>query len=128
MISAIQSILKSKIPAILWTIIIFILCTIPSDEASKIGSENDKINHAIAFAGFVFLWLFHTSFVKLIIGIGIFYGILIEIWQYILPESFHRGFELMDTVADAFGCIFGYLLFLLFSKILLKLNKANNES
>jgi VanZ family protein len=123
MISSIQSVLKSKIPAILWTIIIFILCTLPSDEAAKIGSNNDKINHLIAFAGFVFFWLFHTNITRLIIGIGIFYGFFIEVWQYFLPESFHRGFELMDAAADTLGCVVGYLMYILFSFVAKKHSK-----
>ncbi len=114
MISILLSFLRSKIPAIVWTIVIFISCTLPSEEAAKIGTLNDKANHILAFAGFVFFWLFHTSMTRLIILIGVFYGILIEIWQYFLPESFHRGFEWMDTVADAFGCIFGYIIFIIF--------------
>lgn len=121
MISILLSLLKSKIPAILWTLVIFILCTLPSEEAAKYGTLNDKINHAIAFAGFVFFWLFHTNMARLIVIIGIFYGILIEIWQYFLPEHFHRGFELMDTVADAFGCIIGYFLFKIFNIIIAKI-------
>lgn len=117
MISILQSFLKTKIPAIGWTLIIFILCTLPAEDAAKISSLNDKVNHAIAFAGFVFFWLFHTSLTKLIVLIGIFYGLFIEIWQYLLPESFHRGFELYDAIADAFGCLLGYFIFNLFIKI-----------
>lgn len=120
MISILQSLLKSKALAILWTLIIFILCTLPSEEAAKIGTLNDKVNHAIAFAGFVFFWLFHTSMIRLIILIGIFYGILIEVWQYFLPESYNRGFELMDTIADAIGCLLGYFIYLAFKYLINK--------
>lgn len=120
MISILLSFLKSKIPAIIWTLIIFILCTLPGEDAGKVGSENDKLNHVIAFAGFVFFWLFHTSLTRLIIGIGIFYGILIEVWQHFLPEHFHRGFELMDTVADGIGCILGYFIYLFFNYLFKK--------
>jgi VanZ family protein len=118
-----QAILKSKIPAIIWTLIILVLCTLPSEEAAKMASANDKVNHAIAFAGFVFLWLFHTSLTKMVVIIGVFYGLLIEVWQYFLPESFHRGFELLDAVADAAGCILGYLIFILFNYFLEKTKK-----
>jgi VanZ family protein len=125
MISILLSFLKTKFPAIIWTAIIFILCTIPADDAAKIGTMNDKLNHAIAFAGFVFFWLFHTSMAKLIVIVGIFYGILIEVWQYILPESFHRGFELLDAVADAVGCIVGYFIYHFLIKLISK--KANGK-
>jgi VanZ family protein len=117
MIKILRSILNSKILAIIWTATIFILCTLPSEEVAKIGSMNDKLNHVIAFSVFIFLWLFQTSLTRLIILIGIFYGVLIEIWQHLLPEHFHRGFELLDTVADAIGCLIGYFIYLLFNKI-----------
>ncbi len=127
MISLILSFLKSKYPAVVWTLIIFILCTLPSEEAAKIGTLNDKVNHVIAFAGFVFFWLFHTNMARLIIISGIFYGIIIEAWQYILPENFHRGFELMDTVADAIGCVCGYFIYLIFRYLIQKFNFDGNS-
>jgi VanZ family protein len=113
MISLIQSLLKSKYPSIIWTLIIFILCTIPSDEVIKVFTWSDKLNHAIAFAGFTFFWLFRTSLIRFIIILGIFYGIAIEFWQAILPENFHRGFSYLDMVSDAIGCVIGYFLWLI---------------
>jgi VanZ family protein len=123
MISIIQSFLKSKFPSIFWTLLIFVLCSWPSDQIVKVFTLSDKINHIIAFAGFTFLWLFRTSLVRFIIILGIFYGIFIELWQAILPESFHRGFSYLDMTADAIGCVLGYFLWLLATKIFEKFAK-----
>ena len=124
MISILLSFLKSKYPSIIWTIIIFVLCTIPSDQVTKVSTLSDKINHVIAFAGFTFFWLFRTSFVKFLIFLGIFYGILIELWQAILPEHFHRGFSYLDMASDAIGCILGYFIYLAF---LFLVEKTSNK-
>ncbi len=121
-VSFIQSLLKSKLPAIAWTIIIFVLCTIPSKEVAKIGSINDKTSHLIAFGGFVFFWLFHTNRIGLMLLLGCFYGILIEFWQSILPETFHREFDWLDAVADSIGCLLGYFIYLIFNYLSKKIS------
>jgi VanZ family protein len=117
MISLIQTILKSKYPSIFWTILIFVLCTLPSQEVVKVFTWSDKLNHVIAFAGFTFFWIFRTNLVQFIIYLGIFYGIIIEVWQAILPKHFHRGFSYLDMASDAVGCILGYIIYLLFNYI-----------
>lgn len=109
--------LNSKYPAILWTIIIFILCTIPSKNIPLPSSLSDKLNHIIAFAGFTFFWLFHSSRSWLILLIAVLYGIGIEFWQATLPESFHRGFEWYDALADSIGGVIGYIIYLIFRKL-----------
>lgn len=112
-----QTLLHSKYPAIIWTIIIFVLCTIPSEHIPTPQSLNDKINHFIAFAGFTFFWLFRYTKPLNIILIAIFYGIAIEFWQAVLPESFHRGFDWYDALADGIGAIIGYFIYLIFNKL-----------
>jgi VanZ family protein len=78
---------------------------------------SDKLNHLIAFAGFTFFWLFHVSRHWLILIIAVLYGIGIEFWQSILPESFHRGFEWYDALADSIGSLLGYFIYLIFRKL-----------
>lgn len=109
--------LNSKYPAILWTILIFILCTIPSKNIPLPSSLSDKLNHLIAFGGFTFFWLFQSSRSWLILLIAVLYGISIEFWQAILPESFHRGFEWYDALADSIGGVMGYIIYLIFRKL-----------
>jgi VanZ family protein len=109
--------LQTKYPAILWTVLIFILCTLPSKNIPLPSSLSDKLNHLIAFGGFTFFWLFHVSRHWRILIIAILYGIGIEFWQAILPESFHRGFEWYDALADSIGGVIGYFIYLIFRKI-----------
>ncbi len=106
--------IQSKYTAIFWTVLIFILCTLPSEHLPK---NNDKTSHFLAFAGFTFFWFFQSSKPWLIILIAAIYGIGIEFWQAILPKSFHRGFDWYDALADAVGGIIGYLIYLIYRKI-----------
>lgn len=128
MISLMLTLLKSKYPAIFWTIIIFVLCTLPGQEIAKVFTWSDKISHVIAFAGFTFFWLFQTPRVIFILISGVLYGTLIELWQSLLSETFHRGFSFLDIAADAFGCIIGYIIYLIFSRLFIFIgNKSVNN-
>lgn len=115
MIDYLNPLLSSKYTAILWTVIIFVLCSYPS--ASLPTITHDKTLHFIAFAGFSFFWFFHSSKAWLIILSAALYGIGIEFWQAILPKSFHRGFDWYDALADAVGGIIGYVIWLIYRKI-----------
>jgi VanZ family protein len=99
--------LKTKYPAILWTITIFILCTLPSN---NLPEANDKTAHFVVFALWSFLWLIPTRKVWFVLISGAVFGLLIEFWQAILPENFHRGYDLLDALADAIGGVLGYLI------------------
>ncbi len=114
-------IIQSEYIAIFWTILIFFLCTIPS-QSLPTGQPNDKINHFIAFAGFTFFWFFQSSKYWIIILIAAVYGILIEFWQASLPPTFHRGFDWYDVVADVIGGIIGLPIYLVYKKLLNYLN------
>ena len=114
----IVQIIQSKYTAIFWTVLIFILCTIPSKNVPLPSGLSDKLNHFIAFAGFTFFWLFHSSRYWLVLIIAVIYGIGIEFLQATLPISFHRGFDWYDALADAIGGIIGYIIYLIFNKLL----------
>ena len=89
--------------------LISFLCFIPNREVP--GITDDKTAHFIAFAGLGFLW-FLTSNNKIFTFIGLlFFGVFIEIGQYLLPESFQRFFELKDIYADWIGVLIGYIVF-----------------
>jgi VanZ family protein len=113
---SILAILNSKYTAIFWTVLIFILCTIPSENLPS-GQPNDKISHLIAFAGFTFFWFFQTSKYWMIILIAIIYGIKIEFWQGSLPQDFHRSFDWYDALADAIGGLIGLPIYLIFNRL-----------
>lgn len=110
-------IIQSKYTALFWTMLIFILCTIPSESLPE-GQPNDKISHFIAFAGFTFFWFFQSSKYWLILLIAVLYGIGIEFWQGSLPEQFHRNFDWYDAMADGIGGIIGLVIYWIFNKLI----------
>jgi VanZ family protein len=114
MMKSLLTLIESRYTAIFWTVLIFILCTLPSEHLPK---NNDKTSHFIAFAGFTFFWFFQSSKYWLILLLAAIYGISIEFWQAILPKSFHRGFDWYDALADAVGGIIGYFIYLIYRKI-----------
>jgi VanZ family protein len=100
-----KKLLENKYLAYLITLIIFVLCTMPSKNLPQ--TTDDKTAHFIAFAGWAFCWQFaFKNYAKTLI-LGIIYGILIEFWQAFLPLSFHRGFDWYDALADSIGVMIG---------------------
>ena len=114
MIYKLNTLISSKYTAILWTVIIFVLCTLPSEHLPK---NNDKMSHFIAFAGFSFFWFSQSPKYWLIILLSALYGIIIEFWQGSLPESFHRSFDWFDALADGIGGIIGLPIYLIFKRL-----------
>ncbi len=101
-------IFSSKLLLVGWFLIIFVLCTLPSKSFENHANISDKHLHILAFAPLSFLWFFQSSNKYKILVYCVFYGIFIEFWQYLLPESFHRGFELLDMLADSLGSLVGF--------------------
>ena len=102
------SFLQHKYLAIAVTIIIFGLCTMPSEKLIK---TNDKMAHFIAFAGWAFCWQFAFKNYPKTLILGVIFGVLIEFWQGILPISFHRSFDWYDALADGMGVIIGLTIY-----------------
>jgi hypothetical protein len=107
---------QQRWPAILWTLAIIVACTLPGQslpDAPVVGF--DKVVHIGMFVGWAFLWMMlfpeKTRFIFLI---GIFFGILLEFYQQLLP--FDRSFDWWDALADGVGTLAGTLLFLLISR------------
>jgi VanZ like family len=69
---------------------------------------NDKVAHAVIFFSLFTTWALYTKKPRTAFLGFLVYGICIEIIQYLLPISFHRGFEFNDMLADACGLIMGY--------------------
>jgi hypothetical protein len=89
------------------TLIVAYLCFIPSVEVPDV--TDDKSAHFIAFGGLAFAWInFAKSHLKVFLGLGLF-AVFIEVVQYLLPDSFHRGFEFSDILADILGIGLGFL-------------------
>lgn len=105
--------LENKYLAFVITLVIFVLCTMPSKNLPQNENFNDKTAHFVAFAGWAFCWQFAFKNYARTLIIGIIYGILIEFWQGSLPTSFHRSFDWYDALADGIGVLIGLFLFYL---------------
>ena len=98
------------------TIIILAGTLLPSKNLSKINIwDYDKIGHFLMFAAWTFLFGIVRAVLKkrkpsliMVFSLGLFYGLLIEILQFILPTN--RSPELYDFIADALGSGLAILL------------------
>lgn len=107
------------IAAIGWTIIMFIGCSWPGESVPESLSNSDKLTHIGIFAAFGFLWRLTGQSTAKVLLAGILYGVLIEIWQGIMPIN--RSCDLADAVADAAGVCIGLLLALPLGRYLAKI-------
>jgi VanZ family protein len=120
--SRLYKILSSRVPALVWTFLIFILLTIPGkmlpDESQLTIPNLDKLVHIILFGCFVFLWSFYYACRKdadnrlnkkllHIFLIACLFGIAMEFVQkYFIPN---RDFDIYDIAADIVGAAGGFL-------------------
>ncbi len=116
-----QKYIVTKWPAILWSVIVFILLAMPSinlPTEQKIELTHiDKLIHFILFFTLVILWGYYLrtkkSTLKFLFPlfavtlISTFYGILMEYVQLWTG----RDFDVWDMVADGAGAMAGWLLF-----------------
>ena len=117
-----SQIFSNRIPALAWTIIIFILLALPGN---MLPNENhfaipnlDKYVHIILFGSFVFLWSFYYASKReknnnplsrsvVILIIACLYGTAMEyVQKYFIPN---RYFDIYDIAADTVGAIAGFL-------------------
>ena len=106
---------RARFLAILWTLLIFILCFIPGGELPDVQVPFiDKWAHVILFGIFSFLWLCanptrNIIFLIILLLITIFTGWLVEYIQgHYIPG---RTLDDMDTLADSVGGFIGILAF-----------------
>jgi len=113
--------LKKPWPAIIWTVIIFVLMTIPGNSIPSHGlfgiPDLDKVVHAVMFGTLVWLWSrwalgsrFQSKdsyFLLLIFLAAVAYGTGMEFFQkYFVPT---RSFDLGDILADAIGAFIAWI-------------------
>ena len=111
----------SLLAAIVWTLIIFILCCTPGKYLPTAHwlelLSFDKFVHACIFFTLTFLWLLvgfkknklSLSFMIFIIIACIGYGGLLEIMQ---AKAFsERSGDWLDFIANSFGCLMGLWFF-----------------
>jgi VanZ family protein len=106
---------SARVLAIVWTLLIFILCLIPGSSLPEVDIPLvDKWAHVILFGVFSFLWLCgypsrNIRFLIVIFLITLFLGWLVEYIQGHWVAN--RSQDNMDTLADAIGGVVGILIF-----------------
>ncbi len=106
--------------AIIATLVLAILCFMPSENIPDVTS--DKTAHFVSFAVLSFIWLLYSKKTLIAVLSCVAFGVFIEMVQYILPKNFHRGYEVKDMIADAAGVIIGLVLFLMVNPLIKKLS------
>jgi branched-subunit amino acid transport protein len=106
MLERLVPLLKTNYPALLWSLVILGLCSIPGKDVPQVGW--DKANHFIVFAPWAVLWYWATKNSLWVLIGGCAYGFFIEIWQGVLPIG--RSFDLYDALADGLGVGLGLLI------------------
>ena len=114
--------LRHNIYGILWALLIFFVCTLPSDKFPEIPTLKyfDKAVHFFLYAQFSLLLVvgFKKQFQYRILRnrsvgnafiISVLYGILMEILQNFVFTS--RSFDVFDIAANFFGTVFGVIMF-----------------
>lgn len=112
--NAALAILSHKYNSFFVTTMLFLVFSMPTKGITRninrdmIKKSNlDKIAHFLAFAAWAFCWQFAFKNYLNTLSIGIVYGILIEVWQGLMPGKYKRTFSWYDALADAAGVIGG---------------------
>ena len=107
---------RARFGAILWTLLIFVLCLMPGKEVPKVEIPLiDKWAHFIFFGVFSFLWLLSLRTVSVVrmavvLCLSILVGWLVEYLQGALT-FLGRSQDNVDTLADGIGGLLGVIVF-----------------
>lgn len=119
--TSIIAFIQFQLPAVAWTLFIYIASSIPSQKIAMLPGFSDKLVHAGVFS--VLCWLFHVAFFfqgnrwlkkySLIVAVvcTVLYGAADEYHQFFTPG---RSSELYDLLADTAGGIAYAMVFLRF--------------
>ncbi len=113
---------RARLPAILWTLLIFVLCLWPAEELPEVDVPMvDKWTHFVLFAIFSFCWLCvrpggGVGYRLFILLVSVVLGWLVEILQ-LKFVSLGRNFDYKDIIANGIGGLLGVLLFYILSRI-----------
>lgn len=108
------SLLLRRTFSILWTIFIFIGCSIPGSDIPKVNffEQFDKLVHFVFFFILYTLWYFSFYLSKkntiLIFFVTLIYGFAIEFYQMYYVAG--RSFDVWDGVADGIGALVALIL------------------
>lgn len=117
--------IRPLIPAILWTVIVLLLTGLPGNVMPEVPRfldlfQPDKLVHIFIFGLWVVLAAYGTTELKIRKGLlknaslfsavlGMIFGGITEILQYsVIPQ---RSGNIYDFIADAVGCLLGYIFF-----------------
>lgn len=100
--------MKKYILPILWTVVIFVLSSIPGSEFPELPFPGfDKLVHLVEYSILGFLWVKALGKrIIIVILLGIIYGVFDEIHQIFVP---YREFSILDILVDGVGVILGVL-------------------
>ncbi|HRO43370.1 MAG TPA: VanZ family protein [Flavipsychrobacter sp.] len=107
---------RARLLAILWTLLIFFLCFLPSGDVPEVRLPLiDKWAHFILFAVFAYLWLlsikgFKPVHLLIVFLASVILGWVVE-WIQGSLTFLGRSQDNMDTLADALGGLIGTVLF-----------------
>ena len=106
----------------IFAFLMLVTFSIPSEPIEHIANINnflsfilsDKILHALVFGILVWLWCVGAHkkgqepipYLRVFLGAG-GYGLLIELWQYLLP---FRSFDSIDLLFDLLGIVIGIFI------------------
>lgn len=124
--------IKYRLPALIWFLVIFALCSMPGKSIPHISwlelLSFDKFVHASIFFGLQILtmraFIFSPNFSKLkwlILLFCVAYGGALEIMQSMFFSE--RSGDLFDFIANSFGCVCGLLFFQRIVRVFPFLNK-----
>jgi VanZ family protein len=130
--------LKPLIPSILWASLILLAIGIPGSYIPQTGlirfAHMDKMVHFGLFAVLGFLLCFGLNnqkredlsryYAVTTIILGVFYGAITEILQYLIISMRYGNF--FDFIANAFGTIFGVLVYVFLGKSLIRKLMTNS--
>lgn len=130
--------IRYYIPAILWIILILVLCMLPGKDIPHTGwfslKNLDKVVHFGMFGGIVFFLALgyyrqkkHVPVQMLFMFVlcAAFYGLTIEFVQKYYAVD--RSFDMQDAAADTLGAIAGVWVFKLFRRWFLKPRAATAQ-
>jgi len=125
------------LPAVLWLILIMVLCTLPGNDIPNNSFLEkihfDKFVHFSLFGGIVFFLNLAIYWARKRVSPGLqvlfvlfaaLYGLAIEFIQKYYTVG--RSFDLMDALADTIGAIAGVFVFKIFIALLTK-NKTSGK-
>lgn len=118
--------LKYFWPPIIWTILLIFLSLLPGKSMPSFSIADifaiDKVGHLFFYATLVFLWLngFHKGgryslfLVSVVFLAAFLLGVMLELSQALFSSG--RNFDILDVLANFFGCAVGVLIFNFFFK------------